>query len=488
MASALPNYTIPQASPTRLPKLSYRTRSCDSDSVSSASTTFTRSTASIASTTPTSPLHSDSCLSPRSALSEMSLPPSPRQSTFAPSVKTTSSTLVKKRSNFLSNLFSAKEPSAQALQEYQRRLMKQGGGQVTPVGMSGVSSAKLPATVPKVNSKWDGVPQTVKEKEKKNNAGRPSVSSWTRQRGSSESGGSDHKLPSTADSSNRRLSRGTLGAVSMQSGSSNNLAELYGWESSSSHSGASIINFANEHRPSTSRSTPSRQRNPSISSHDLPRPPIIPPPPTERSSLSRIGSPNPPSLSNSPLLTPYESSPATPKTPPFLSTTSPKSESSAQDKAGTTLLQVPDFVDEVIVKSAGVNVLGPPAVAKRKPKPTPLQPVEQRPKTSGVEFRFSSIVRSEAPVSRDVPPPQPSLTSYFPNTIVRPISGPPASVPAKHNSSREELGLGMNMKSQIGTQSSVLQPDATSESERLIKTTPEGGKFLRKTRMALFNK
>ena len=491
MASAVPTNTIPQACPTRLPKLSYRTRSCDSESLSSASTAFTRSTVS---TTPTSPLHSDFCPSPRSALADMSLPSSPKQSTFTPSVKTTSSTTLKKRSNFLSSLFSAKEPSAQALQEYQRRLMRQGGGQVTPVGMPGVSSAKLPATVPKVNSKWDGVPQTLKEKEKEKtkDAGRPSMSGWNQRRGSSGSGVSEHRVPSTAGSSRNRLSRGTLGGISIQSSNSNNLAELYGWESSSSHSGNSIVNFANEHRPTTSRSTPSLQHDSSFFSHGSPRSPMIPPPLTERSPSSRTASLDPPSLSNSPLLTPYESSPATPDTPPsLLSITSPKSEPSPQDNASTTLLEVPDLADEVIVKSTGVNILGPPAVAKRKPKPTPLQPMEQRPKTSGVDCQSSSILRREVPVSGDMPPPSLPLTSYFPNTMTTPFPGPPPKMPTKHNSTRERLGLGLGMssKGQIAHQSAVQEPGATAESERIITPTPEGGKSLiRKSRMALFKK
>ena len=484
MASAVPGNTIPQARPTRLPKLSYRTRSCDSESLSSASTTFTRSTVS---TTPTSPLHSDFCPSPRSALADMSLPSSPKQSTFTPSVKTTSSTIVKKRSNFLSGLFSAKEPSAQALQEYQRRLMRQGGGQVTPVGMPGVSSAKLPATVPKVNSKWDGVPQTLKEKEKTKDVGRPSMSGWNQRRGSSGSRGSEHRVPSTAGSSRNRLSRGTLGGISVQSGNSNNLAELYGWETSTSHSGNSIINFANEHRPTTSRSTPSLQQDSSVLP---PRSPMIPPPLTEWSPSSRIGSPNPPSLSNSPLLTPYESSPATPNTPPsLLSMTSPKSEPSPQEDARSTLLEVPDLADEVIVKSTGVNVLGPPAVAKRKPKPTPLQPMEQRPKTSGVDFQSSSKLSREAPVSGDTPPPCLPLTSYFPNTMTTPVPGPAPRMPTKHNSTRERLGPGMSSESQIANQSSVQGPGATAESERIITPAPAGGKSLiRKSRMALFKR
>ena len=488
MASSNPGYANPQAPPVRLPKLSYRTKSCDTESVSSASTGFTRS---IASTTPTSPLHSNFCPSPRSPPSDMSLPSSPRQSSFAPSPKP-SSNLTKKRSNFLSGLFGVKEPSAQALHDYERHLMKQGGGRVIAVGMPGVSSAKLPATVPKVNSKWDGVPQTLKEKEKQSDAARQSMSGSSRQLGTSRSGGLEHRATSTADSSRKRLSRGTLGGVSMRSGSSNNLAELYGWETNSSHSGSSVINFAAEHRPTTSRSAPPLKQTSSFPSHEPPPPPAIPFPPTELSPPSRFGSPNPPSLSYSPMLTPCDSLPATPDAPPpFTSLTSPKSEPSPGEHTNITLLEAPVSAEKVIVKSAGVNILGPPAAAKRKPKPTPLQPSEQRPKTSGADFQSSALLRREEPVSKDTPFPCPTLASYFPSTTSIPDPDPPAKMPVRRNSTRERLGLSMSLKNQTAVpwQSPESRADNNAEGERIITPTPHGGKPLRrKSRMALFKK
>ncbi len=479
MASSITGHTYPQAPPTRLPRLSYRTKSCDTESVSSTSTGFTRYTAS---TTPTSPLHSDFCPSPRSPPSEMSFPSSPRQSTFTPPSKT--STLPKKRPNFLSSLFGVKEPSAQALQDYQRQLMKQGGGRVTAVGMPGVSSAKLPAKVPKVNSKWDGVPQTLKEKEKEkhHDAARQSMPGLSRQLGTSRSDGSDHRATSTADSSKKRLSRGTLGGMSTQSGSSNYLAELYGWETNSSHSGSSTINFSAEHRPSTARSAPPLQQDSSFPPH-LSRPPAIHFPSTELSLPSSIGSPDPPSLSHSPMLTPYDSSPATPDASPlFLSPISPKSEANPQENTKATTLKVLGSAEEVIVKSAGVNILGPPAAAKRKPKPTPLQPREQRPNTSGADFQSNCMIRKEPPVPKDTP------SSYFPNSMPTPL---PSKMPARRNSTRERLGLGMSLKNQIAApwQSPEQATDINGKGERIITPTPESGKSLRrKSRMTLFKK
>ena len=489
MASPSPSYTNPQGPPLRLPKLSYRTKSCDTESVSSASTGFTRSTAS---TTPTSPLYSDFCPSPRSPPSEMSLPSSPRRSSFAPSQKAPSN-LTKKRSNFLSGLLGVKEPSAQALQDYERQLMKQGRGRVTAVGMPGVSSAKLPATVPKVNSKWDGVPRTMKEKEKHNDAARQSISVSSRQPGSSWSAGSEHGATSTVDSSRRRLSRGTLGGMSTRSGSSNNLAELYGWETNSSHSGSSTINFSAEHRPSTSRSAPQLQPNSSFPLQEPPPTPVLRCPPTELSPSSPLGSPNPPSLSNSPVLTPFDSSPATPNTPPpFMSLASPKMEAGLEEDTNTTLLEAPEPTKEVIVKSAGVNILGPPAAAKRKPKPTPLQPSNHRSQTSGAGIQFSSVFGQELPVPKVAPPPRPSLASYFPNTMRTKSSDSPANiVPVRRNSTRQRPVPDMNLKNSTAAQGH--SPDqatgVNAKGDRLITQTSDGGKSTRqKSRMSLFRK
>lgn len=496
MAASIAGYTNPHTLPNRLPRLSYRSKTCDAESISSASTGFTRSTAS---TTPTSPLQSNFCPSPRSPSSEMSLPASPRQSLFPPTSMSskTSSNLPKKRSNFFSGLFNAKEPSAQALQDYQRHLMKQGGGRITAIGMSGVSSAKLPTTVPKVNSKWDGVPQTLKEKEKQQDSARQSMSGLNRYLSTSGSNGSDYRPTSTADSSRKRLSRGTLGGVSMQSGSSNNLAELYGWETNSHHSGSSTIEFAAEHRPMTARTTsswsaPPLKQDSSFPPHDAPRLPAILLPAAEPSPPSPLSSPKPPSLSYSPLLTPYESSPATPDgSSSFIRLNSPKPEVSPHEATEVMLLEAPGSTEEVIVKSAGVNILGPPVAAKRKPRPTPLQPSNQRPNTSGADFQSSPILRREAPVHKDTPSPRPPIASYFPDTMTTPNAALHARHPVRQHSTRGGLGLGVSLKNHVAApwQSSEPATDVNAEGERIITPTPEGGQSLkRKSRMTLFKK
>ncbi|KAF2013142.1 hypothetical protein BU24DRAFT_231180 [Aaosphaeria arxii CBS 175.79] len=76
----------------------------------------------------------------------------------------------KKKTNAVMGFLTLKEPSQTALEQFaiqQRKLAAEKGGQASPTTMSGVSFQKLPANVPKVNSKWDGVPEKVKSKEKR---------------------------------------------------------------------------------------------------------------------------------------------------------------------------------------------------------------------------------------------------------------------------------------------------------------------------------
>lgn len=71
----------------------------------------------------------------------------------------------KKSGSFLGFL-SLKEPSTLALEEFARQQQKQAAtknGRQTAVGMPGISSQKLPPTVPKVNSKWNGLPSPAKD-------------------------------------------------------------------------------------------------------------------------------------------------------------------------------------------------------------------------------------------------------------------------------------------------------------------------------------
>ncbi|KAF2270365.1 hypothetical protein CC78DRAFT_130513 [Lojkania enalia] len=74
----------------------------------------------------------------------------------------------KKKAGAVLGFLSLKEPSQLALEQFAEQQRKQAaekkGGPV-PVGLPGVSAAKLPPTVPKVNSKWDGLPESAKPKD-----------------------------------------------------------------------------------------------------------------------------------------------------------------------------------------------------------------------------------------------------------------------------------------------------------------------------------
>ncbi|KAJ4287937.1 hypothetical protein N0V90_011952 [Kalmusia sp. IMI 367209] len=76
----------------------------------------------------------------------------------------TSATTKKKKSGVL-NFLTLKEPSQIALEQFadsQRKQTAAKGGPTNTVGFQGISPQKLPPSVPKVNSKWDGVPESRK--------------------------------------------------------------------------------------------------------------------------------------------------------------------------------------------------------------------------------------------------------------------------------------------------------------------------------------
>ncbi|KAI9825297.1 MAG: hypothetical protein M1832_001331 [Thelocarpon impressellum] len=107
--------------------------------------------------------------------------PSPRSSTTTVTTTTTTTTgaaaatfpkpPVKKKSSLLGGFFSVKEPSTQAFQEFKREQARKAAAASAQTGRSsaalipGVSSTKLPSSVPRVNTKWDGVPKSMKDRD-----------------------------------------------------------------------------------------------------------------------------------------------------------------------------------------------------------------------------------------------------------------------------------------------------------------------------------
>lgn len=385
-------------------------------------------------------------------------------------------------------MFSVKEPSAQALIDYQKQLIKQGNGRVTAVGLPGVSSAKLPPTVPKTNSKWDGVPQAVKDREKQQEmVNRQAFGGTSRSNSTARSSKSDVR-PTSTPNSRKRHSRGTPGGSSAYSSSSNRLVDLYGWEQPGSAHASPIKekDFVVE-RPSSSQTTsswkvPPLQPTSKFPPHETPQPPTIVRTDIELSPPVMSGALSPPEHSYSPALTPCEPSPVTPNAPsPLVGITAPNSEKTLYEPLDPTLVESPSSADEVVILSAGANILGPPA-ARRRPKPTTNQSNGESEKIRELDLQLHSILKREVtPIKKT--PPRPALASYF----ASPGSGNSGTL-ARRNSARDRLGLGMSLQTQPVT-SPWSSPTQNVKSERDITPTPEAGHSLRrKARMSLFKK
>ncbi|KAL8737917.1 MAG: hypothetical protein Q9181_001222 [Wetmoreana brouardii] len=364
-----------------IPRLTYRhAPSTASVSENSIITVGTQSSAASNYTCATSPSTSSFAGSPTS-LRFPDDSPSPLSSDGPSNEQPSSSSLSsrpakdpKKKSSSIFKFFSVKEPSTQAFEAYQEQMKKRGttqSGRANAVGLPGVSSAKLPPTVPKVNSKWDGVPQAVKHKAKDNEKDimqrQPSRSSATRPLYTSHSTGSNGTT-STKSSTSSTSSTGSgmrvNGKLRLDNGSGS-LSELYGWETGTQSSGSSTVSLPLDSRQSIT-SAPPLSRDGSLSS--ISRPPTIP---EAWSDLSATTPPplDPSSNSSSPVILPTLPSPCTPndstQTLP-LSTLHGGQYSSITQKGSSDMSG-----EAVVLASSGANVLGPPVSAARRLKPTP---------------------------------------------------------------------------------------------------------------------
>lgn len=220
---------------TRTPKLTYRTKSDDATSFQTSRTDETHTTTSPSQppwppTTDSSPFPS-----PGQELSESESQPQSRRPSFAlpPTMVEQRETATKKKPSFFASLFTAREPSARALAQYQKQLKEAatGGRRSAPARMPGISRAKLPPTVPKVNSKWDGIPESKRQMQKKSsNASQNSRSALDDCAKSDAPGYSESSTESRG--LRKPKSRDALGGMSTHSGGGQNrLATLYGWES-----------------------------------------------------------------------------------------------------------------------------------------------------------------------------------------------------------------------------------------------------------------
>ncbi|KAI4267803.1 MAG: hypothetical protein LQ337_008177 [Flavoplaca oasis] len=355
-----------QGNQPHIPRLTYRnapsTLSVDNHSIR---TVGTQSSTASQSTCATSPSTSSIGGSPRwcrfsdDVLSPLSLDgvsdPRPSSSFLSPHTVKES----KKKSSSVFKFFSVKEPSTQAFEAYQEQMKKRGTtqtGRANAVGLPGVSSAKLPPTVPKVNSKWDGVPQAAKEKVKeKDNPSRSSfASSGSRPLYTSRSYGSTMTTATMSSTSSTRSDLRANGSLRLDS-SSGNLADLYGWEVPppatsigtpiplESKGGASAAPTLQRERTSFFPQSPSVLATAYESPAETPPP--LDPPSNRPSPLVLPSLPTPPTPNDSAPCLPWSS--ANSISDPSLPTNQPSQVGNAA----------------VILNSAGPNVLGPPVSA-----------------------------------------------------------------------------------------------------------------------------
>lgn len=306
-----------------------------------------------------------SCPSHLESLTSLSDSAAPSRRSATSSTKTSTPSIHKKSSSIFSFL-KTKEPSTQAWLDYQESQCKQRagrGGRLSAVGLPMVSSAKLPYEVPKVNSKWDGIPEGVAQREKgRKAANRENRKAQVKLPSFETSGSSSALSRSSLRSRNTDMyGHGTLNSVSsfdtqptIPASAASSTPDLI-WTPASidQKDFASMLGNPTKSGPST----PLSELESFISY----------PPDTLRFQEEHKGrgSEDPPEIPKLPLVN-------APFTPQYSRTLHGNTylipESTTKTIASdiqTTTLNVPS-PRQVMLKTSGVSVLGPPVYAQRK--------------------------------------------------------------------------------------------------------------------------
>ena len=473
----------PSRSQVHIPKLMYRKPSTASSTPSTLESEYSlslHSTSSISTfSVPNSPLESQNSLPPPSPIVPTkrfnqvmptgSSPLKP-QVELQPEDARNASKAKKSKASSLRNFFGAKEPSTQAWLDYQNTLRKQQAahnGRSAAVGLPMVSTAKLPANVPKVNSKWDGVPEAVKDKEKAlkrqtatAHARPPTSVSYTRSNSMKKS---THSTRSSGTRGNRNSSTSSSSTGAFSSSEKVNTEDLtrnlvrIGIEGHGNISDSSPSTFSPslpEFAPSFYMDMPVRGNSP-LALYEI----------TQRESTIESETP---SFTMSPALTPSDFSPMTPPaSSPFFGPGLPSQISTSEPGASniqTTVLTLSP-ADKVVLNSSGPHILGPPVSALRKAKHM-FSPNGEARGDSKPMFEIKSILKREAT------PARPSLSEYFPKTESTAKPNPASSA------SRERT---------VAPWESPESPEDGDNSERILTPTPQGtlGK-MRMSRKPLF--
>lgn len=494
------------------------------ESTSTIGTYLTADTAQTVSTNVTTPPPSEVGSLPQSPSSYQ---PSSSSSLRSPRSPAPQTAAAKKKGSLL-GFFSVKEPSSAAFAQLETQLKKQGTnqhGRVNPVGMPGVSSSKLPPTVPKVNSKWDGVPEAVRQKEKEKDKEKDKTFSQNRQ-SFTPSGRSLSAGPLSAGR-DRRFSASTLGSFSSRGGPADRSSifvtehgNASGSSSFRSKADSTSLSSGSETRDFTktfavqSLKSPSTTTLPEISYHfpeeeipDLPeiprrikedsdiktplKPLFVPPrstPTVLPTVIERLA--EPPDHTNSPSLTSSEPSPVTPITPPPFQGTDRHHEGTPKnDNIKSTVISLPSD-EQVMVMSSGANVLGPPATAKRKVRTQGFLAGEAEPlrlPDDDEESSPTSILKTrDSTPRRTTAPSRPPISSYFRVSDI--------DLEKRPDSSRMRLGLRASMRSGDAApwETNGQSRDQDGEVERNLTptpTSPQNAKGLFKPgKLGLFNR
>lgn len=375
MASPNHNMNVQNLSVPYMPKLQYRTKSCDginfprSDSISPVSPVSTSFSSTTTSTAPTSP-RSDHTSSPTSKHPMDKVGSSDATSSTSPHPSPTiSETNSKKRGGSFFGFFSVKEPSQQAFDDYQRQMRKKAAskdGRASIVGLPGVSSAKLPPTVPKVNSRWDGIPQVLKEKEKPKQS--PSFQSMDGQSRSIRTSGSQGSTSTTTSSTRSRGSSLNSKTRGLQHTRATNPTDLYGWETASGSSGSITRNDIKAHEEALKALSITSSSKPYFTVAQAPPLPSILPEeyPGKLEDAGRLLGP----AGGLPIRSNSRPSPM-PITSLSKKSLNVQSDPCVKSSLRATTVEIPD-TDEIIITSNGLRLLGPPARARQKARDSPF--------------------------------------------------------------------------------------------------------------------
>jgi hypothetical protein len=289
----------------------------------------------------------------------------------------------KKKPSMLGSLFATKEPTQIALNQVTAQIIAQHGS-TSARKVPHVRMEKMPEHVPKVNSKWDGIPETIKERDRRTKerdkilkrqsaiAGslRPtSIQSSEKQGRHLQSAGSSSRGSSRARSvTSRRSDPRSPNPHKFYAQSVNSSGDLASQQRSEQEASVSTI-YTQSFRSQSTTSLPSIVTS---APFDAPATPSIPEKyrsgfanPIQTSSLngnsvaSKTSQPAPPAEeipehSRSPIITPRTGSPVTPST------------QQAHEAFHSVRASIISSQGSVSLESSGPNVLSLPTMPKKR--------------------------------------------------------------------------------------------------------------------------